>query len=133
MNGLNERQIDLYNYLLKNGDQWIKQKDVAYALFSWYRFMDDNFHDSRARVIMTKDIQAINNNESVPKIIISSPSGIKLANEYEFNRYIKSEYRTVFNKLKRVRAKERKGRLNGQARFLFQTDQDVIEAFLHDI
>ena len=133
MNGLNDRQIQLYNYLLENGDQWIKQKDVACALFSLYYFTDDNFHDSSARVIMTKDIQAINNNESIPKIIISSTSGIKLATEQEFHRYIKSEYKSVFNKLRRVRAKERKGMLNGQARFVYQTDQEVIEAFLQDI
>lgn len=131
MNTLNDRQLDLYAFLLKQGNQWTKQEDIAYALFGWYHYTGDNFHDSRARILMTMDIRALNDSESIPKIIVSSPSGVKLATEQEFTRYIRSEYKSVFNKLKRVRVKERKGMMNGQTQ-LFKPDLDAIEAFLNE-
>lgn len=129
---LNIRQTALYNYLLDRGNQWTLQEQVATELFEWYYYTKDDFHNSNARLIMTKDIRAINESESCPKIIISSPNGIKLATEKEFNRYIKSEYVSVFKKLKRIRQKERKGQLNGQSRLVFKNERDTIESFLKE-
>ena len=129
---LNARQFALYHFLKERGNQWTKQEDVAYALFDWYPiYGGENFHNCTARTIMTNDIRAINNSDLVDEVIISGNLGVKLATEEEFDNCIRREYRAVFNKLKRIRKKERKGKLNGQARLVFKTEREVIEAFLH--
>lgn len=131
MSELNERQRALYKFLLEQGDQWTHQIDVVYGMDDYYNFTDtnDKFHDSNARHTLTKDIRAINNSDEIPKIIVSSGKGIKIANQSEWEIYIKSEYNSVFSKLKRVRRKERKGCLNGQMQLVYDR-QGYIEAFL---
>lgn len=132
MSELNMRQWALYHFLLKQGDQWTHQIEVAYGLYEYYYFREENekFHDSNARHILTKDIRAINNSDEIQKVIISSGKGIKIANEVEWEMYIRSEYKSVFSKLKRVRRKEKKGLLNGQKRLVFDSERDIIEAFI---
>lgn len=130
----NVRQQILYNYLEQRGDQWTTQEQVAKELMELYDtksvfFNEVNFHDSKARHIMTRDIQIINESDHFPKIIISGAKGIKLANEKEFSTYIKSQYASVFRRLKRVRGKERKGNLNGQTDIFNNT----METFLQEV
>lgn len=134
MSELNSRQWALYNFLKEQGDKWTFQEDIAYALQEWYLpVTSGDFHNTRERYLMTKDIRAINESSVIQKIIISNPSrGIKLATEAEWESSIKREYVSVFKKLKRIRQKERKGKMNGQTRFVFKTERDVIEAFLHE-
>ena len=132
MKRLNSRQWALYTFLKERGDQWTLQEDIAKELFELYYFNSENFHDSNARNLMTKDIRAINDNEAIQKIIISGSRGIKLANEEEFSQYIKRQYGSVFRRLKRIRQKEQKGQMNGQTRFVFKAERDVIEAFLRE-
>lgn len=130
---MNKRQFALYNYLKEQGDKWTFQEEIARNLVEWYYFKSgENFHNSNARLLMTKDIRAINDDPVIQKIIISSPRGIKLANETEFNAYIKGQYKSVFSKLKRIRQKERKASLDGQTRLVFKSERDCIEAFLKE-
>lgn len=132
---LNSRQRALYAFLKERGDQWTHQIDVAYGLYEYYNFTESNeqFHDSNARLLLTKDIRALNNSDEIQKVIISSNKGIKIATEAEWQECIKREYASVFRKLKRVRQKERKGNLNGQTYIVYETEQDVINAFLQEV
>lgn len=132
MSKLNERQKELYAYLLKQGDKWSYQEEIAYALGEWYcPVTSGDFHNTRERHIMTADIRAINECPEVQKIIISNPHrGIKLATEDEWKESIKREYISLFKKLKRIRQKEKKGKMHGQTYVVYETEQDVINAFL---
>lgn len=133
MSELNERQMALYDFLEAMGDQWTPQKDIANALMWYYPLYDENnFHDSQARKIMTADIRAINDSADVEKVIISGSRGVKIATKEEWRAAVKREYISVFKKLKRIRQKERKGLMDGQSRFVFKEERDVIEAFLHE-
>lgn len=134
MSKLTLRQWELYYFLLEQGDRWTHQIDVVYGLYDYYNFTDSNdkFHDSGARHALTNDIRAINNSDEIQKVIISSGKGIKIANEAEWEMFIKSEYKSVFSKLKRVRRKERKGLLNGQKQLVFDSERDIIEAFINE-
>lgn len=131
---LNERQQALYDYLEKQGDQWTTQMNVAYALDDYYStasfFGSKEFHDSKARQLMTKDIQAINDSEDIQKVVLSGVKGIKISTEQEFNKYIKRQYISVFKRLNRVRKKERKGSLNGQT--VFGENFAFVDAFLNE-
>lgn len=132
MNVLNERQMELYKFLEKQGDSWTFQEQIAYALPHWYcPVTSGDFHNTRERQLMTKDIQTINECPSIQKIILSNPHrGIKLATEAEWKECVTREYISVFKKLKRIRQKERKGKMHGQAYVVYDTEQDFINAFL---
>lgn len=109
------RQRKLYNLLKRRGNNFILQKDVANLLPKYYPYNDIyDFHNSTSRMLMTRDIQEINDSDAFEKIIISSTSGIKLSTKREFQSYINSQYAAAFAKLKRVRRKSEKGARDGQ-------------------
>lgn len=131
MSELNARQWRLYNCLRENGDAWAKQREIARSLPDLYPIAEGQpFHDSGARLLMTKDIQAINKSDVIQKIIISSSQGVKLANKEEAERFIEGKYSAVFRGLSRVRKLERKAGLDGQTRLIFGRERDIIQAFI---
>ena len=134
MSELNSRQWALYNTLKEQGDEWRVQAEVA-MLIPEYNYDGSEdwrlFHDSQARHLMTADIRAINESAVIQKVIISSGKGIKIANEEEFDRYIRKERAAAIRRLIRVRIKEQKGARNGQMRITFgQYERDTIKAFI---
>lgn len=126
---LNARQWALYNFLKNNPDCVFTQKEIAERLGGEYAADVKDYHSSRARVLMTKDIREINNSDIIQKIIISNNHGVKLASREEFEKYINAEYAAIFRKLARTRKKAMKGGLNGQIRFTFGNERDTVEAF----
>lgn len=126
---LTDRQQALLSYLQAHTDEWHRLFDIVYALGDIYGYSENlsdpaQFLNSVARRRLTKDIQQINNCDSVDVIIVSSTTkGIKIANQEEFDRYIANEYRAVFRKLQRVRKKDRKGRKAGQ---LYMLDSGAV-------
>ncbi len=126
-----ERRERLYSLLLKE-DGWVEQEDIAAKMYpTYYAAWDEgHFHDSRARVRMTEDIQIINNDPTFEKIIIHSVDGIKIATEEDIDSYLKSQYSAIFRKLKRIRNIERKAGLDGQIKADFDGHANrIIEAF----
>lgn len=129
---LNPRQWNLYCALKELGDQWITQKQLA-ELIGYYSFdRNENFHDTQARKLMTKDIRAINESNVIQKIIITGSKGVKLATREEFAKYVNCEFKSVLAKLQRVRNKYKKAGLDGQMRIVFNAERDTIEAFFND-
>lgn len=127
---LNARQWRLYNHLKEHGDTWEKQREIALSLPDLYPITEGQpFHDSGARLLMTKDIQAINGSDIVQKIVISSSQGVKLANKEEARRFICGRISSVLDSLERVRKLERKAGLDGQLRLVFGHEREIIRAF----
>ena len=127
------RQRRLYNFLKRRGNHFTLQQTVADALPKFYAYDSRyNFHDSSARMWMTKDIQTINDSPDYEKIIISSASGIKLSTKREFTDYIKSQYALVWSKYHRTRRKEQKGAKDGQSVLGDSAEgiDHIIEAFI---
>lgn len=130
MSELNARQWRLYNHLKENGDTWEKQREIARSLPDLYPITEGQpFHDSGARLLMTKDIRAINKSDIIQKIIISSAQGVKIANKEEARAYIAGKFSAVFDSLERARKLERKAGLNGQTRLVFGRERGTIQAF----
>jgi hypothetical protein len=130
MSELNARQWRLYNHLKESGDTWEKQRDIARSMPELYPITEGQpFHDSGARLLMTKDIQAINKSDIIQKIIISSSQGVKLANKEEARRFIAGRCASVLASLERVRKLERKAGLDGQLRLVFGREREIIQAF----
>lgn len=130
MSELNARQWRLYRFLREQGDEWTLQRDIAAALPEFYPIeAGQAFHDSGARLLMTRDISEINESGIIQKIIISGKKGVKLANKEEARQFIAGKYSAVFRSLARVRVLEQKAGLDGQARLVFGRERGIIEAF----
>lgn len=129
-----ERQKALYDFLLKNGNNYIYQSNLADKLH-WLGITSDyligyngNYHDCTGRKIMGADIREINSSPDFEKIIISNGNGVKIATEEDYDKMIKSLYKAVFAKLKRIRTIEKKAKRNGQ----ITLDKKEIIAFLEN-
>lgn len=135
MSELNARQWAVYNLLKSNPDRYLTQIEIAYALDDYYdtSFYNDQFHDSPARHLLTKDIRTINKSDVIQKIIISNSKGVKIASSAEFEKYINAEFASIFRKLARTRQKARKAGLDGQMRIVLGNERDTIEAFADSI
>lgn len=129
MSELNARQWRLYDLLKERGDAWTKQRELAELLPDLYPVAEP-FHDSGSRLLMTKDIRAINKSDVIQKIIISSSQGVKVANKDEARGFIAGKYSAVFDSLERVRQLERKAGLDGQTRLVFGREREIISAFI---
>lgn len=131
MSELNARQWRLYNLLKERGDVWTKQRELADLLPDLYPCeREQAFHDSGARLIMTRDISEINESGIIQKIIISGRKGVKLANREEALQFIAGKYSAVFRSLARVRLLEQKAGLDGQTRLVFGRERGTIQAFM---
>jgi hypothetical protein len=101
------RQLALLE-LLKN-NKVLKQYEISQALPGFYPFKGNtNFHDSSARFKITKDIRRLNESDDVGEIIISDPSGVRIANDEEKGAYIMAQYEQAFKKIERARKKAKK-------------------------
>ena len=136
---LTPRQWALYRFLKKRGDRWTYQTEVAKIIcsqsngeyYSDWNGKPKDFHDSAARLQMTKDIRAINDSNVIQKIIISSPRGIKIANKSEFKKYIRKEIGAAVRRLMRAKRKAEKASRDGQSRITFGAyERDVIKSFI---
>lgn len=132
---LNARQWAVYNLLKNNPDRYMTQIEIVYGLDEYYdtSFYNDQFHDSAARHLLTKDIRAINKSDVIQKIIISNSRGVKIANREEFEKYISAEFASIFRKLARTRQKAKKAGLDNQMRIVLGSERDTIEAFADSI
>lgn len=129
---LNSRQFRLYDYLKSRGDQWTTQFQIVSDLTELYGYADyDNFHDSANRHQLTNDIRMINESDYLPKPILSSGKGVKIANEREFDLYISANINSVVNRLKRLKKLAQKGNKDGQYRLkMSEYQKEVYDAFV---
>ena len=123
----------LYKYLLAKGDEWTSQVQVARDLFAEFGngecyLAPNEYHDTHERHILSKVISEINESHEFEKIIISSGKGIKIANEEEFDRYIKSQHNATLRKLARIYKMAKKGNKHNQIDF----NGETVEAFLNN-
>ena len=109
-----ERKEALYRFLLERGDKWTPQEMATDSIGLYPAFFKTDYHSSSTRRMLTKDIQEINADPAFEKIIISTSGGIKLANQDEAGRFIASELKETFRKLRRTRNLILKMKLDGQ-------------------
>ena len=120
------RQEELYFYLQKRGNRWTRMEQVTDSIKLYPAFFTGNYHNSRTRRLLTRDIEAINGSDHYSKIIVSGSRGIKLATSTEFEHFARSELREVFRKLKRVRRIISKGNHDQQTTL----EGEIVDAFM---
>ena len=121
-----ERQQELYNLLLARGDEWSSMEFCTDSIKLYPAFFTTNYHNSRARRMLTADIEYINNSDKFEKIIVSTSRGVKLASEKDFEKFLSAELREVFGKLKRLRKLAKKGTRDQQ----INLEGEIADAFL---
>jgi hypothetical protein len=133
---MKERQRALYDYLVSMGDEWTSHSEVARSdeLYRYYGngeccLFPEEYHDTTERLLLSRDCAEINESAEFEKIVISSCKGIKLANEAEFDKYIKNQYKATIRKLARIYKMAKKGNRHGQIDFGGHT----VEAFLENL
>ena len=109
------RQVTL-GATLEHHNKWLKQSEVLKLMGDLYPPIreGDNVHNSYARALLTKDIQEINESQTLNRIIVHDCRGIKVATEEEATKYLRNQYRETFNKLKRIKKMQKKMESNGQ-------------------
>ena len=131
---MKKRQRALYEYLLSKNGEWVSQAEIARELYQYYGngeccIEPKDYHNTTERTVLLRDLQEIKTNPEFEKLAISSPKGIKIANEEEFDRYIKSQYNSAIRKLARIYKMAKKGNRNGQIDFGGHT----VESFLENL
>ena len=130
------REWHLYRYLKDRGNQWTTQEQIAKDLHDIYPDIDFEkpFHDRRVRHEIGKDIRSLNDSGMIQKVILSTPNGIKLATEEEFDKYIGLQINSTLNRLKRLKKLAEKGSLDNQLKFILNGhERPVVEAFLKEV
>ena len=122
------RQEALYSFLLARGDKWTSMEQTTDSIPLYPAYFRDSYHNSTARRLLTRDIEAVNSADKFEKIIVSGKHGIKLANESDFQKFLKSEFKEIFAKLRRVRTIARKGSRDQQ----IDLEGRIAETFLGD-
>lgn len=123
-----ERREALYSFLLARGDKWTSMEQTTDSIPMYPTYTRSTYHNSTARRLLTRDIEAVNSSDKFEKIIVSGKYGIKLANENDFQKFLKSEFGEIFRKLRRVRTIARKGSRDQQ----LDLEGQIREAFLGD-
>ena len=125
---LTPRQWHLYEFLKQQTD-WVKQEHISSSLPDLYGTDEAPFHDTMARLNITNDIRAIKKSDVIQKIVISSPKGVKIANEHDFGIYFDHKLKALKKQMKLLYKQLKKAQLNNQTRIVYNSERDFIEAF----
>ena len=122
MKELNNRQINLYNYLLSKYEEneYISKKQICNDLpYEYPRHLENHNNEGNKSVAyanISKDIRVLNESD-IRHIIISNHKGFKIANEEEAIRYIYGKKFSALRKLKDSNILEKKLIKDGQLTF----------------
>ena len=112
------RQWRLYDYL-KEQDGMVSRKKIMDQLGLW----------NNVRVL-TSDLQAIKENPTINRILITSRKGIKLAvDKAEADFYLEKEKIEDLSRLKRYVKQAKQIQLDNQTQIVWNSEKDTIEVF----
>lgn len=131
---MTNRQQELVK-LLSIEKRWMTQVEVCLFIKEYRTVLESspsygttsfNFHDSTARILLTDDIRAINNDLENSTVILSGGNGIKIANDNEVIEYANRLRINALKKLKRISTIVKKAQLANQI------SMDDLKAFVEN-
>ena len=112
------RQWRLYDFL-KDQDKLLSRKEIMDQLGLW--------ENSR---VLTRDLQAIKENPTINRILITNRRGIKLAvDKTEADYYLELEKKEMLCRLKRYFKQAKQIQLDNQTCMVWNSEKDTIEVF----
>lgn len=129
------RQEALLNYLIKKHNEspkaYIKQKHIFVALSHRYPTLNGrDWNNTSARRMITSDLLVLKNDPNNDVIILSNPKGVKIANKSEAIVELNKEKIKTLKSLKTIYRQIKKVGLDGQTRFSFDDEEEIINTFL---
>lgn len=101
---MNNRQLELLNYLEKNQDKYVSKKQICKDLpFAYPRHLENNNNEGNKSVAfgnISKDVRFINDSDYEKIIIYKANKGYKLANEEDANDYLQRRFKRDLKALK---------------------------------
>lgn len=126
---LNQRQWDLYKYLLTQ-NAYISKREICKALpYDYPRHLENNNNEGNKSVAfgnISKDVRAINNSDDIENVIISNKKGYKIADYEEAKKYIESRFKRDLKSLKLNWKLKRKVNIDGQLKYENEDIKEVI-------
>lgn len=119
-NKMNTRQWKLYEFLKEQStflsrDEIMKQSGL--------------YENENARTL-TSDLQAIKENDTIKRILITNRKGIKIAEtKEEADKYLELEKIEVLSRLKRYFKQAHNIELDKQTQIVWNSEKDTIEVF----
>lgn len=130
---LTTRQWKLYNYLkdmYNINNKYISKREICEALPEYYQIKDG---EKRTCVQIEFDIRAINESQTIQKIIVSNSKGYKIGNQEEVTQYLNKRFRRDGRNMKLNWQLANKVALDHQTRLqLFGNERDFIETFIRN-
>lgn len=115
------RQWKLYEFLKENMDKYLSREEIME--------LSGLYENENAR-LLTSDLQAIKNNPTIKRILITSRMGIKIAEtKEEANKYFEKEESEVLSRLKRLINQKKQYGLDQQMQIVFNSEKDCVEVF----
>ena len=112
------RQWKLYEFL-KEQDSLLSRQEIMDHLGLWEN-----------KRLLTSDLQAIKENPTINRILITNRRGVKLAeNEKEADYYLELEKQEVLSRLKRYFKQAKQIQLDNQTQIVWNAEKDTIEVF----
>lgn len=118
---LTTRQWELYNLLKSSPDHWFTQEEICEQIKT-YSYSDD---DRNHCVDIGTDQRAINENDTVDKIIITDKHCFKIANEEEYKHYRAKLVARIQSAVKQIEAWDTKYERNGQGKLFNNVLNDL--------
>lgn len=115
------RQWKLYEFLKANMDKTLSRKEI----------MDlSGLYENENVRTLTADLQALKNDPTIKRIIITSRNGIKIAEtKEEANVYLEKEKIELLSRFKRYFIQSQQYGLDNQLQFVFNSEKDIVEVF----
>lgn len=129
MKDLTTRQWELYKFLKDNysEEEYIPKKVIIENISSY----EIKENETRLCRDIEFDVRDINNNDKIPKIIVSSSKGYKIGNPEQVHDYLTSREISAKESLKLTFKMRHKAELNGQYRIQFgKGERNIIETYL---
>lgn len=118
---MNDRQKQLLEHLIKWSKTPLSRKQIQENLQHLYVSDGSNSpYNDVAFSLITKDIQAINDDLECDYFVISKPSGIKVATINDYQEGLLKERRNILRRLIRLHTKMKKAKNNDTMRFNFE-------------
>lgn len=131
MSDLTPAQWELYRYLKENysPERFISKAEICEALPNWYQMKENETRTCRD---IEFDVRAINDDETIQKIIVSNNKGYKIGDKDQVDTYLTSRMLEALRSLKLTWKLLKKAKANNQCRITFGAERDYIEAFMRE-
>lgn len=132
---LTTRQWRLYDCLLANFPNKLSLEEIYEQMREYYPPVRNakSFNNSHARRLITDDLTALEDNDTIQLIIVRKPNGngIGIAeSQEEANNYIQSRKYSLLDTLKRYWKQRRKLNHHNQMRLVFNKEREVCRAYI---